>query len=121
FVEDSSHVGVVVIFQKAIHFGYHLWFLLVALAMAQWPWPHQGLRHAPTESNVKLDLFAFSDGDVFDQATEHPLPCASSAALHRRYSNPAGGTRWCVSSTTGLAFNLGSPMNDQVIYHASDA
>src|SRR5438034_10775882 len=38
-------------------------------------------------------------------------PAAQQTISVTRYLNPAGGTRWCASSTRGLAFNLGSTIN----------
>src|SRR5438105_1859764 len=37
-------------------------------------------------------------------------PVAQQTISVTRYLNPAGGTRWCASSTRGLALSLGSTM-----------
>jgi len=63
-----------------VHFGYQRRILLVALAKTQRPRQHQRFRHAPAEANVKLDLLAFSHGDVFDEETNHPLAFAVGSA-----------------------------------------
>src|SRR5260370_17438915 len=46
FIEDSSRIGIVVVFEKAVHFGYHLGILFVTLAMTQQPCQYQCLFHS---------------------------------------------------------------------------
>src|SRR6266478_5207089 len=41
-------------------------------------------------------------------------PLAQHTISVTRYLNPAGGTRWCASSTRGFAFSLGSTMTRSI-------
>ena len=91
-VENSRHVCVVVVVQEVVHFGYHSRILLVAFTVAQRPRQHQRFRHAATEANTRLDLLAFSNGDVFDEQMNHSF--ASSKSHHSRLT-------WHLSSSPG--------------------
>jgi len=76
FIQDSGGIDMIVVVQKAVHFGYHGGILSVALSRAQRLGQQQRLGCASAEADVELNVVAISDCDVLDQQSDHSLALA---------------------------------------------